>query len=595
MKIVAGYGRVSTGKQVTDGTSLVDQQNRIITECEHKGWEFSKFYSDPGISGHSMSNRPGLQELIRDAADHRFDLVMFTKLDRVARNLKDLLNFWELMQGENSLDLVCIELPWLDTQSAAGKLMLQMVGAFAEFEREQIRLRMESGRNIVWNQGKLLGTPPFGYRWDKEKGIVVVEEAKTIYDRIVDMYLEGHACADIAIALTRDAAPTPSHFRYRNKASRQGKTWNAPAVNRILKNPAYTGEAQHNRFRYTTNKTGKHVVTKEAKPREEWKAIEYPAFISQEKFDLIQERIAFQKSKPKKHHSGYENHFLCENLLYCGECGGKIKKKLGARKGVPPKPYYVCAWKEASHKALELNSRERCRLVFLDAEAIDDEVFDQIAELLTNTRKFVMAWLKDQDFDEIKTRRKRLRALYDKADKVLKRAFDIVTHEDDDDIRRLLFEKYEKDKRERQKLKADLDRANREYSNYRTKTDRLKEFETAMAEASGFDKMKTRTEMKMKLQQAFSGLPFREQRRMIESVISPENGGKITVGYYRDGKDVSKTDVAVEFDFDLDLSRIEKLITGLNPNGLLNNKDRHPRDAHISTAWSNQTYGSGED
>jgi len=97
-KIVAGYGRVSTQKQVIEGTSADDQKNRIIKECQKNNWVLYKFYSDDGYSGKTMTHRPGIQELIDDAKSGNFEAIVFTKLDRIGRSLKELLYFWELMQ-----------------------------------------------------------------------------------------------------------------------------------------------------------------------------------------------------------------------------------------------------------------------------------------------------------------------------------------------------------------------------------------------------------------------------------------------------------------------------------------------------------------
>jgi site-specific DNA recombinase len=108
-KYVAGYGRVSTLKQALEGTSAKDQEQRIKDYCQKEGCQLHQFYSDEGISGKTMEHRPGIQELIKDAQADKFGVVLFTKLDRVGRNLRELLNFYELMQEELGLSLICIE------------------------------------------------------------------------------------------------------------------------------------------------------------------------------------------------------------------------------------------------------------------------------------------------------------------------------------------------------------------------------------------------------------------------------------------------------------------------------------------------------
>ena len=94
---VAGYGRVSTSDQI-EGTSPQAQKDAVTVECERFGYELYKFYSDEGFSGFSISNRPGLKKLLQDAKASKFDAVMFTKLDRLGRNLRELLNTWKLFE-----------------------------------------------------------------------------------------------------------------------------------------------------------------------------------------------------------------------------------------------------------------------------------------------------------------------------------------------------------------------------------------------------------------------------------------------------------------------------------------------------------------
>ena len=146
--------QVSTLKQVIEGTSAEDQKIRIEKECEKNHWPLYKFYSDDGFSGKTMKHRPGIQELIKDAKDGKFNTILFTNLDRVGRSLRELINFWKLMQEEYRLNLLCIDMPLLNTKDPLGEMMLAMFGGFAKFERALIRERMSRGRLFKWKQGK---------------------------------------------------------------------------------------------------------------------------------------------------------------------------------------------------------------------------------------------------------------------------------------------------------------------------------------------------------------------------------------------------------------------------------------------------------
>ena len=309
MRIV-GYGRVSTQLQNEKGTSKEEQRDRIEKECEHKNHKLVEFYFDGGFSGKNKENRPSLQRMITDAKDKRFDGIMFTRLDRFARNLSDLLDLWKILQDENKVDLICLDIPWLDTSDHTGKLMLQVVGAFAEFERSTIKSRFKEGRMSSWKNGKChLGSLPFGYKWNKELGVIEKDEAqKQIYNSVVRMYLDQHfPMLDIADKLNQEGVPTKS---------KRG-TWSRSVISKILRNPAYAGVVYYNQHKFEAPNAIKNYSHKtgEIKSKEDWIRKEFPPLLSEEKWKAIQARIENQKIKPKKRHKGLEEKFLCENVL----------------------------------------------------------------------------------------------------------------------------------------------------------------------------------------------------------------------------------------------------------------------------------------
>ena len=140
-------------------TSPEDQREKIQRECEKLGYNLTKIYSDDGFSGKTIEFRPGLQELIADAKKGQFDVIMFTKLDRLGRNLRELLNIWELITEELKIDLYCIDQPEVNSGGAFQKVMLAMLGMFAEWERNLIRERTGSGRKKNGKKGKRLLVP----------------------------------------------------------------------------------------------------------------------------------------------------------------------------------------------------------------------------------------------------------------------------------------------------------------------------------------------------------------------------------------------------------------------------------------------------
>ena len=237
-KRVAGYGRVSTQAQATEGTSSEEQRRVIEEECRKNSWNLVQFYTDDGFSGKN-DNRPGLKRLIDEAKQGKFDAVMFTKLDRLGRNLRDILNIWHDL-SEEGLEIICVQQPQVNTFGSLSKMMLSLLGIFAEWERDIIRERTDSGRKAKWrNNEAIIGSLPYGYTLVEQKErkpgkiIVVDENKRTVYERIVTMYLSGRlSVVDIALRLNSEAIPSPGH----------GKEWNGTTVSSMLKNEACTGE-----------------------------------------------------------------------------------------------------------------------------------------------------------------------------------------------------------------------------------------------------------------------------------------------------------------------------------------------------------------
>src|SRR5262249_37895110 len=151
-KRAALYLRVSTDKQTVE-----NQRAALAAIAERRGWQIVTTYTDAGISGaKGRKDRPGLDQMLNDAQRRSFDVVMAWAIDRLGRSLFDLLGTIQHLEA-CTVDL------YLDQQSIdttpGRKLMFQIVGAFAEFERGMIRQRIHAGLKRAVAQGKTLGRP----------------------------------------------------------------------------------------------------------------------------------------------------------------------------------------------------------------------------------------------------------------------------------------------------------------------------------------------------------------------------------------------------------------------------------------------------
>ena len=150
-KRAAIYVRVSTDKQTVE-----NQVAALRQIAKRRGWEVVEQYSDAGISGaKGRDGRPGLDRMLNDAQRHKFDVIMAWAIDRLGRSLIDLLGTIQTLEA-CAVDLY-LDQQSIDTTTPAGKLMFQVCGAFAEFERSMIRQRVHAGLKRAVTQGKTLG------------------------------------------------------------------------------------------------------------------------------------------------------------------------------------------------------------------------------------------------------------------------------------------------------------------------------------------------------------------------------------------------------------------------------------------------------
>src|ERR1700756_1985904 len=152
-KRVVIYVRVSTDKQ-----TIENQLRELRQIAERRGWEVVHEYHDAGISGaKAREARPGLDKMLKDAQRRRFDVIMAWAIDRLGRSLIDLLGTIQTLEA-CGVDLY-LDQQAIDTTTPAGRLMFQITGAFAEFERSMIRHRVRAGLKRAVESGKRLGRP----------------------------------------------------------------------------------------------------------------------------------------------------------------------------------------------------------------------------------------------------------------------------------------------------------------------------------------------------------------------------------------------------------------------------------------------------
>jgi site-specific DNA recombinase len=217
-----GYARVSTDKQADRGVSLEAQTEKIRAMTVVHSAELAEIIVEAGESAKSL-NRPGMQRLLALVDSGEFNAVIVAKLDRLTRSVKDLCELLERFDWRGVALISVAES--LDTSSAAGRLVLNIMTAVSQWEREAIGERTRDALSHKRANGERVGNIQFGYRLCADGKHVEPDPAEqAVLDEIRDLRQNGHTLRGIAAALN-----------HRSFRTRRGSTWRFEHVARIVK------------------------------------------------------------------------------------------------------------------------------------------------------------------------------------------------------------------------------------------------------------------------------------------------------------------------------------------------------------------------
>jgi DNA invertase Pin-like site-specific DNA recombinase len=217
-----GYVRVSTERQAEQGVSLEAQEAKIRAMATVQGAELFEVIVDGGESAKNL-NRPGLQRLLAMVDSGRVEAVIVAKLDRLTRSVKDLCSLLELFE-KRGVALVSVA-ESLDTASAAGRLVITIMAAVSQWEREAIGERTRDALRHKRTSGERVGNIRFGFRLSPDGKHVEPDPGEQgVLTEIRHLRQSGHTMRGIAAALNRKALRT-----------RRGSAWRLEHVARIIK------------------------------------------------------------------------------------------------------------------------------------------------------------------------------------------------------------------------------------------------------------------------------------------------------------------------------------------------------------------------
>lgn len=354
---VAIYVRVSTTNQAEEGYSIDGQLDSLTKYCEAMGWSVYQKYIDAGFSGGKLE-RPDILKLIKDAKRGVFDTVLVYKLDRLSRNVQDTLYLVKEVFNKNEVHFVSLQ-ENLDTSSAMGNLFLTLLSAIAEFEREQIKERMQLGKIGRAKSGKSMmwAKVAYGYTYHVGTGEMTVNQSEAIAVReAFTSYLNGRSITKLRDDLNQKYPKTPA--------------WSYRTIRQMLDNPVYCGYNKYKGVIYLGN---------------------HEAIISEDVYNQVQGEIKIRQIKAyaqNKNPRPFQSKYMLSGIGQCGYCKAPLKSLLrNTKKDGTRTVRYECHQRRPKkiRGVTTYNDNKKCNSGIYSKDDLEAYVLESISKLQTDS------------------------------------------------------------------------------------------------------------------------------------------------------------------------------------------------------------------
>jgi site-specific DNA recombinase len=307
------YTRVSTNSQADEGFSLAAQYDQLIKFVELQGWDLVRVYTDPGVSAKDL-NRPGVQQMINDMKEGKFETLIIHKLDRLTRNISDLYDLVDLVIAKN-IKLISLS-ENIDTSTPMGRMFIYMLGILAQMFRENLSEEIKKGMTQRAEQGFRNTFAPYGYEINEEGKLSIIPEQAELIREIYDMLLiKKWGYSTIAKKLNE-----------RNELGIRGGIFHGSSIERILNNHTYAGM---NHWKRKELKEDQRIIREGG----------HEAIIDKETFERAQNIIG-RRSRKEMSRSSYD--YPYSTIIHCGKCGAPYHGMTQTHKRINKYYYYRC-------------------------------------------------------------------------------------------------------------------------------------------------------------------------------------------------------------------------------------------------------------
>ena len=378
------YARVSTEQQAQEDT-IASQLDLLHRRVQTDGLTIAQElqFADDGYSGETF-RRPALERLRDTVAAGAIDRLYIECPDRLARDYPYQMVLVDELRRQG------VEVVFLNREldeSPEGRLLLQVQGIIAEYERVKIREKCRRGRLYAARSGQVsaLGGAPYGYRYQtKPEGggearyVLQFAEARVVQEIFTWIGIEGCSLSQVC-----------KRLQERGLVTRTGKArWDRATVLGMVRNPAYMGAARFNKVhvvparprlrpRRGVPEFPRRHTAKAATPAEDPIPIAVPAIVEPALFAAVQERLAQHRQHPGQ--AAPQPRYLLAGLVVCRRCGYAYRGRTLGRQGGPRHGYYRCYGTEAEHFA---GGARICGNPGIRVDRLDEAVWSDVRALL---------------------------------------------------------------------------------------------------------------------------------------------------------------------------------------------------------------------